>query len=286
MTAIEKVIEIAANEVGYLEKKSNSNLYDKTANAGSGNYTKYWQDVAPIYQGQAWCACYITWCLTKAFGKDVASKMLGHYPYISCITGKSKAQQQGRWTSTPSVGAIIIFGNSTGTPSHTGMVDSFDNSKVYTFEGNTSGGSTVIANGGAVCKKSYSRSYSRILGYWNIDYSLAESEEFTVTQYEELKQLIASKDEIINTMGKEISEGKNENAKLKARIEKLENPMIYDYIDKNMPQWAHEAVQWCVNNGLITGTGDGLGLNNTKLWVCVVFHRAIKYIAKLINVKV
>lgn len=278
MTAIEKVIEIAANEVGYLEKKSNSNLYDKTANAGSGNYTKYWQDVAPIYQGQAWCACYITWCLTKAFGKDVASKMLGHYPYISCITGKSKAQQQGRWTSTPSVGAIIIFGNSTGTPSHTGMVDSFDNSKVYTFEGNTSGGSTVIANGGAVCKKSYSRSYSRILGYWNIDYSIVESEdELMSKEYDELKQLIESKDTIINIMGQEI-----------AALQSIVNTpkMIYNYIDDNMPQWAHEAVQWCVNNGLITGTGDGLGLNNTKLWVCVVLHRAIKYIAKLINVKV
>ncbi len=116
--------------------------------------------------------------------------------------------------------------------------------------------------------------------------SKKESEGFTMTQYEELKQLITLKDDIINTIGKEVSEGKNENAKLKARIEKLENPMIYDYIDKNMPQWAHESVQWCVNNGLITGTGDGLGLNNTKLWVCVVLHRAIKYIAKLINVKV
>ena len=41
MTAIDKVIKIADAEVGYLEKKSNSNLYDKTANAGSNNYTKY-----------------------------------------------------------------------------------------------------------------------------------------------------------------------------------------------------------------------------------------------------
>lgn len=267
MTAIEKVIEIAANEVGYLEKKSNSNLYDKTANAGSGNYTKYWQDIAPIYQGQAWCACYITWCLTKAFGKDVASKILGHYPYISCITGKSKAQQQGRWTSTPSVGAIIIFGNSTGTPSHTGIVDSFNNSKVYTFEGNTSGGSTVIANGGAVCKKSYSRSYSRILGYWNIDYSLAESEELTVTQYEELKQLIASKDEIINTMGEEI-------AALQTTINAPK--MIYNYIDDNMPEWAKEGVSYCIENRLIQGTGDGLGLDDKDLKYCTIIMRLHK----------
>lgn len=270
MTAIEKVIEIAANEVGYLEKKSNSNLYDKTANAGSGNYTKYWQDVAPIYQGQAWCARYITWCLTKAFGKDVASKMLGHYPYISCITGKSKAQQQGRWTSTPSVGAIIIFGNSTGIPSHTGIVDSFNNSKVYTFEGNTSGGSTVIANGGAVCKKSYSRSYSRILGYWNIDYSLAESEDELMSQeYNELKTTITGLSSTINTVGAEIAE-------LKDKVNNLSNPMIYNYIDNNMPAWAKEGVQWCIDHGIIEGTGNGLGLDDKDLKWCNIIYRLHK----------
>lgn len=270
MSAIEKVIEIADNEVGYLEKKNNSNLYDKTSNAGSGNYTKYWQDVSPIYQGQAWCAAFITWCLTKAFGKDLASEMLGHYPYISCITGKSKAQQQGRWTSTPSVGAIIIFGNSTGTPSHTGIVYSFDNSTVYTFEGNTSDGSTVMANGGAVCKKSYSRSYSRILGYWNIDYSLVESEDVLMSkEYEELKQLIASKDEIINKIGQDI-------ASLKTAVNTPD--MIYNYIDDNMPEWARESVQWCVDNGIIEGNENGLGLDDKDLRWCVILRRFAKII--------
>lgn len=268
MTAIEKVIEIAADEVGYLEKGSNNSLYDKTTNAGSDNYTKYWQDISPVYQGQAWCAAFITWCLTKAFGKDLASKMLGHYPYISCITGKSKAQQQGRWVSTPSVGAIIIFGNSAGTPSHTGMVYSFDSNTVYTIEGNTSGGSTVITNGGAVCKKSYSRSYSRILGYWNIDYSLVESEELTVTQYEELKAAIAAKDEIINTMGAEI-----------AALQSAQHKMIYNYIDSNMPEWARDSVQWCVDRGIIQGTDKGLELDDRDLRWCVMLKRTVEAVS-------
>lgn len=281
MTAIEKVIEIAANEVGYLEKKSNSNLYDKTANAGSGNYTKYWAEIKPSYQGQPWCACFVTWCFVQAFGQENAEKLLKHYPYVYCPTMSSLFTLN----ANPKVGDIVIFKHS-GTFTHTGIVTGVNGDYFTTVEGNTSGGSTIIANGGGVCAKGYYNSNLPGTKFCTPDYSLAESEELTVTQYEELKQLITSKDEIINTMGKEISEGKNENAKLEARIEKLENPMIYDYIDKNMPQWAHEAVQWCVNNGLITGTGDGLGLNNTKLWVCVVFHRAIKYIAKLINVKV
>ena len=37
---INKLIQIAKNEVGYLEKKSNAQLDSKTGNAGSNNYTK------------------------------------------------------------------------------------------------------------------------------------------------------------------------------------------------------------------------------------------------------
>ena len=56
MSAIDKLIQIANAEVGYLEKSSNSQLDSKTANAGTANYTKYWRDIKPEYQGQPWCA--------------------------------------------------------------------------------------------------------------------------------------------------------------------------------------------------------------------------------------
>ena len=59
MSAIDKLIEIANAEVGYLEKSSNSQLDSKTANAGTANYTKYWRDIKPEYQGQPWCACFV-----------------------------------------------------------------------------------------------------------------------------------------------------------------------------------------------------------------------------------
>lgn len=42
-------VNTALKEVGYLEKKSNSNLDSKTANTGSANYTKYWRDIKPEY---------------------------------------------------------------------------------------------------------------------------------------------------------------------------------------------------------------------------------------------
>lgn len=76
---------------------------------------------------------------------------------------------------------------------------------------------------------------------------------------------------------------------LAARVDKLEkqqDTMIYNYIDGNMPEWAHEAVQWCMDKGIVQGTGDGLDLSNTKLWVCVVLYRTAKYIAKLVGMKI
>lgn len=97
----------------------------------------------------------------------------------------------------------------------------------------------------------------------------------TMTQYDELKSLIAAKDEIINTMGQEIAELK------KAVYE----PMIYNYVDSNMPEWAREAVSWCVENGIIKGTGDGLGLDDKDLRICAMIRRAVNLICKLINVK-
>lgn len=62
--------------------------------------------------------------------------------------------------------------------------------------------------------------------------------------------------------------------------------LIYNYIDKNMPEWAREPVQWCVDKGIIAGTGDGLGLNDMKLWMCVVLYRTVKFVGKLVGVKI
>ena len=39
--SIDKMLAVAYEEVGYLEKDSNSQLDSKNANAGSNNYTKY-----------------------------------------------------------------------------------------------------------------------------------------------------------------------------------------------------------------------------------------------------
>lgn len=148
--AINAVINIALAEVGYLEKATNANLDDKTANAGSNNYTKYWRDIYPAYQGQPWCACFVTWVFVIAFGKAMAQKLLKHYPYVYCPT----MADLFTLNANPKVGDIVIFKHS-GVFTHTGIVIKVSGDQFWTVEGNTSGGSTIIANGGAVCKKTY-----------------------------------------------------------------------------------------------------------------------------------
>lgn len=169
------VIGVALDEVGYLEKKSNSNLYNKTANAGNANYTKYAYEMDTKYptfyngkkNGFAWCDCFVDWCFVKAFGESPARSML-YQPAKSagagCPYSANYYRNNKAFYSSPKVGDQIFFG-SKGKETHTGLVYKVDSSKVYTIEGNTSSASGVVANGGAVAKKSYPLGYAKIVGY-------------------------------------------------------------------------------------------------------------------------
>ena len=146
----QKVLEVAKAEIGYLEKKSNSQLDSKTANAGYNNYTKYWRDVKPEWNGSYWCAVWVTWVFQTALGKQRAKELLKHYPYVYCPT------LAGLFTkyTTPQVGDIVIFWKN-GAFAHTGIVIAVNGKQFTTIEGNTSGASSVVDNGGGVCLKVY-----------------------------------------------------------------------------------------------------------------------------------
>jgi GH25 family lysozyme M1 (1,4-beta-N-acetylmuramidase)/uncharacterized protein YraI len=147
---VEKIIKIAKGELEYLEKRSNSQLDSKTGNAGYNNYTKYWRDVKPEWQGNPWCACFVTWVFMKALGKERAKQLLRHYPYLYCPTMKGLFALN----ANPKVGDIVIFWKK-GAFAHTGIVIAVDGDKFTTIEGNTSGASNVVENGGGVCQKTY-----------------------------------------------------------------------------------------------------------------------------------
>lgn len=177
----EKVINVALNEVGYLEKKSNSQLENKTANAGSANYTKYgkWFGLNP----DLWCAMFLCWIFNVAYGTVVAKQFLCGSFSAACETIRQNfISKRQYYTSNPQIGDVIFFkGTRHSGANHIGLVVNVSGGKVYTVEGNTSGGSTVIDNGGGVAKKNYAVSYDRILGYGRPKYDKKSSGE-TVKQ--------------------------------------------------------------------------------------------------------
>ena len=65
--------------------------------------------------------------------------------------------------------------------------------------------------------------------------------------------------------------------RLADRITKLENPMIYNYIDENMPEWARPTVQKLVDKGIIKGDDNGLHLTDSDLKQLVINDRAGLY---------
>lgn len=180
MNAVKNLIDKAKTWTGYLEKRSNANLDDFTANAGSNNYTCFARDykVHTGYnlQGQPWCAMYVSEVFVQMFGLEAAKKLLGGSLYHYCPTGVNQFKKAGRWHTTPEPGDVIFFYNGTRAY-HTGIVIEVTSTRVKTIEGNTSGASGVIKNGGGVCQKSYSLSYERIMGYGRPDWSIVLTEE-------------------------------------------------------------------------------------------------------------
>ena len=163
----QNVVDVALNEVGYVEKATNEQLNDPKANPGDNNYTKYgeWMGV----NGDYWCASFVCWCFgTAANGsKEKAAQLLGGKLSALCQAILNQMSSQNRMTNDPAPGDLIFFdtGAIDGKANHIGIVISATADKVNTVEGNTSSGSKVEPNGGEVAKKSYNRSNERIIGY-------------------------------------------------------------------------------------------------------------------------
>lgn len=56
---------------------------------------------------------------------------------------------------------------------------------------------------------------------------------------------------------------------------KEDEVMIYNYIDENMPEWARAAVQFMVEQGVVEGDGNGLGLTESDLRHLTWLYRII-----------
>lgn len=111
-----------------------------------------------------WCDAFVDWCFQEAYGVSNAKSLLGGDFNDYTVASAQLYKNKGAWYSSPKVGDQIFFKNSQRI-CHTGLVYKVTSTHVYTIEGNTSGASGVVANGGGVCKKSYSLGYSGIAGY-------------------------------------------------------------------------------------------------------------------------
>lgn len=178
--AINKVLSIAKAEVGYKEKRTNSQLDDKTANAGANNYNKFARDLDNLgyYNGRKnigsqgeWCDIFVDWCFWKAFGNDdpanlsLCQKILYQPPKSTGAGTYYSAQffkKNNAWYTKPEPGDQIFFDYGKGI-AHTGLVERVTDYYVFTIEGNSDN---------QVQAKKYARSNKIIAGYGRPDWKL------------------------------------------------------------------------------------------------------------------
>ena len=165
-----KVVSLAKSQIGYYGKKTNSNLYDFTANK-SGKYTKYAYEFDTKYttfyngrkNGFDWCDVFVDWVIITSFGEETGRKMI-YQPLKSCGAGCGYSagyyKSAKRFFTYPKVGDQIFFGNATNY-THTGIVVGVDSKYVYTVEGNVSC---------QVVSKKYDLNNSKIKGYGRPNY--------------------------------------------------------------------------------------------------------------------
>lgn len=145
---VDMVCDLALSEVGYLEKLTNYQLYDKTANPGRGNFTKYAHEIDTLWptfynetvSGKDGCSVTVDWFFLHLFGKENAQKML-YYPERSggadCKECADIFRARGKFFTVPQKGDKVMFGDY-GAEGHTGLVVKVEGSMIYTVEGNVS----------------------------------------------------------------------------------------------------------------------------------------------------
>jgi hypothetical protein len=170
------VIQSALNEVGY---------------QANGKWNKYADDLDKVdyftgcgkKQGLDWCCVFVNWCIYQNTepDPDVWDAHYFLYQSDSCDTAAvvkyaadffKKHNAYDTDTRYACTGDQIFFKNDEGELVHTGIVVDWDDSGIYTVEGNT--------NGGQVAKKFYSYSSSRIAGFGHPRYDQAPAESAPV----------------------------------------------------------------------------------------------------------
>jgi hypothetical protein len=143
-------INIARSQVGYREGKNASGKYNNDQKYSDQLPGFAWSDKQP------WCATFVQWLYWQ-----VGVKVPTGAQSASCANSYAAYKKAGRTTAYPVVGAQIFFGPNGGT--HTGIVTSYDNTYVYTIEGNTNDSGSAEGNGVYIKKRVRRDAY--VFGY-------------------------------------------------------------------------------------------------------------------------
>ena len=138
MTQIEKILSVAAKEIGYKE--------------GRGNKTKYGK--AYGLDGVPWCVIFQWWVFKTA---GLSSLFYGGKKIASCSALKTYAQSKKQWvTSRYKSGDLVIlnFPKTGCETDHIALVEKVNGNVLTTIEGNTSSGASGSqSNGDGVYRK-------------------------------------------------------------------------------------------------------------------------------------
>lgn len=141
----QRILAIAAKEVGYTETPANSNR------------TKYgkWFGL----DGVAWCGIFVSWCYHQA-GAPLPKIGFTH-GFAGCQTAVAHFKRSAQVVTVPQPADIVFFDwNSDGRYDHTGLFSHALGARGFaTYEGNTS--LTNQSNGGTVMQRT--RGYKHAL---------------------------------------------------------------------------------------------------------------------------
>lgn len=120
------ILAIARSQIGYHEGRSGGHW---------NNHEKYAKQVPGLAwvddQSQPWCATFVSWCALMAGAADL-------YPRTaSTDAGAAWFKQRKQWSEAPVAPGDQVFYGHHGDMSHTGLLESFDDTHITVIEGNT-----------------------------------------------------------------------------------------------------------------------------------------------------
>lgn len=141
MTDIEKILETARSQIGYVEEPNGWNKYNKAYYGYDCDY--------------AWCVVFVWWVFSQS---GLPNLFYGGKKTASCGTLFNFYKQWGQVVTSkiPQPGDLVEFTFNGVQHCHIGICESFDGNNVTTIDGNTS--DTSASDGGKVLRRTRSKS--------------------------------------------------------------------------------------------------------------------------------